>query len=1237
MHQASFGSGSADHIPVLIPILDASHTRNRRTAPLDSVCLPGTRKDVIRDILAWAENSDVPSSQRESDSPSDRSGVPTPSPKKSILWLCGPVGCGKSAIAQTVAEELERRHRLAGSFFFFRGSDDRSKFSRFIVTLATQIALAIPEAEPVIKRAMKLVGVHGVSVVTQLKRLIFDPFLNLRASGTSSNHPSPETPIFLIVIDGFDECDDREDVADLITHAVEFFDRHPDVPLRFLFSSRIEEHIRERIESEQVRTLDLSDYSAEEDIRYMARHTFSLAMKRSRVIRSYGAAWPGEDGIASLVGKAGGSFIFIRTPLDFILGNNRSAIDDGRTPMDRWNEALEMNGSLDSLYHEVLLRARHIPHFSDVIGTITLHSGELAVSDIAFLLGIPAIQGRSSHPPTAVNHSGSWRRRFDARRFQLITPAQRSEYSEFTAFRFLDITLAMGASTVAIPHPRVIALARGHWKHGWEQIPPALDLESAVRRRINHIFVVRDVVSPADFLALVASWCWELLRHEDGLNLISLDSPVKRILHSFPYPYYLPCLTEEGTILRHAVSVLANQKSAPSLAELNRHSDVYPAAEPVPAVHKDVVLRSIISLTSSDNDGDLNEFLFTARRGTPGQRTAYASMTQDELNNGADFAMQAIVRRLPGIETRASSVTCNDSPNGFMQKPNGLAVLDMFDPRISAIGTVAHDCVVNPFIEPAPMPLRRPSRNRHSVTDQTLSIYHSDRNGRSVPLPVPFHHHAPVEDGHDFMFVLTILGLSSVLTPSLAPIERIPDDVLRHIFAHGLPSDGSPATVHPSQAPILFTQVSRRWRRVSTDCGALWTSLKFSHSDRKVAWSTERVRAFSMYAGRSKEAPLSLLLSVTHRTRFITDAPNLVQNLVKPFAPRLTSLALKCISIDHLHDLPQGLFSQLTRLAMAFNPRQLSKFDWASRGPIQAFGEAPSLRKLALKQRKETFEYAGDFDWTQHILLPWRQLTHVLDDDNYYQASNIPTMRRYLELCPDLRYMFASLPEVESDQGSGPPVRAGGLETLAFQSLTGQEWPTLLKYIEFPDLQRIYVTGNALDFESYRAADNTLHTLLGATPHVDTIGLSLPGETLASLLAKLAFPNLITAEGILLNLRTIIIEDPVDLPPDAFNAFLSTRCHCPREHRLRKLVIYFRHEKLLERGKPMLDVVRSFPGLDVEVHVVTLREQQRYLWMDHDPELEDWKEAVEILAGVPRPVDNFVGVRVLDEDEWSLN
>ncbi|TEB09417.1 hypothetical protein FA13DRAFT_1107779 [Coprinellus micaceus] len=44
-----------------------------------------------------------------------------------ILWIYGYAGCGKSAISQAVAEQLAQDGRLAASFFFFRGSGDRSR------------------------------------------------------------------------------------------------------------------------------------------------------------------------------------------------------------------------------------------------------------------------------------------------------------------------------------------------------------------------------------------------------------------------------------------------------------------------------------------------------------------------------------------------------------------------------------------------------------------------------------------------------------------------------------------------------------------------------------------------------------------------------------------------------------------------------------------------------------------------------------------------------------------------------------------------------------------------------------------------------------------------------------------------------------------------------------------------------------------------------------------------------
>jgi predicted alpha/beta-fold hydrolase len=65
-----------------------------------------------------------------------------------IMWIHGYAGCGKSAIAQVIAEDMSSQGRLAGSFFFFRGAGDRSKAARLATTIASQLAASIPATAP---------------------------------------------------------------------------------------------------------------------------------------------------------------------------------------------------------------------------------------------------------------------------------------------------------------------------------------------------------------------------------------------------------------------------------------------------------------------------------------------------------------------------------------------------------------------------------------------------------------------------------------------------------------------------------------------------------------------------------------------------------------------------------------------------------------------------------------------------------------------------------------------------------------------------------------------------------------------------------------------------------------------------------------------------------------------------------------------------------------------------------
>ncbi|TEB27888.1 hypothetical protein FA13DRAFT_1794389 [Coprinellus micaceus] len=370
---------------LLSPVPGASHTRNTMRSPPDSTCLPGTRTQLLTRVMTWVK-SDI-QGQPSSSNGAERGWRDdygyyhlNPPIEKHVVWLCGPVGCGKSAIAQIVAKQAEEDGLLAASFFFFRGMGDRSRIARLADTLACQMAEAVPIMAHHIRDALsKPFALQGASIETQFGRLVYDPLRAGICTGAKRT--------FLIVLDGLDECEDRDEVAEFIDHMLGVFDENPDLPLRFFISSRIEEHIREHIETSQVHVLNLRDHDSDNDITTLVHHTFKVAASRNRVIRSYGK-WPSNDEIKALIRHAKGSFIFIRTLLNFILGME-SKRDEGRTPMERFKLALNMDPGLDGLYEDILKNSRHIPHFQNVVLTLSRLQEPLSISGLARLLDIP--------------------------------------------------------------------------------------------------------------------------------------------------------------------------------------------------------------------------------------------------------------------------------------------------------------------------------------------------------------------------------------------------------------------------------------------------------------------------------------------------------------------------------------------------------------------------------------------------------------------------------------------------------------------------------------------------------------------------------------------------------------------------------------------------------------------------------------------------------------------------------
>ena len=72
-----------------------------------------------------------------------------------IMWVYGPAGAGKSAIAQTIAEMCEEEMILLASFFFSRNDPSRSKVKLPIATIAHQITLNLPDTREAILEAVE--------------------------------------------------------------------------------------------------------------------------------------------------------------------------------------------------------------------------------------------------------------------------------------------------------------------------------------------------------------------------------------------------------------------------------------------------------------------------------------------------------------------------------------------------------------------------------------------------------------------------------------------------------------------------------------------------------------------------------------------------------------------------------------------------------------------------------------------------------------------------------------------------------------------------------------------------------------------------------------------------------------------------------------------------------------------------------------------------------------------------
>jgi len=342
---------------------NARYNSRERESEHASTCQEGTRKAVISQLSAWAKEPD----------------------SRPVCWLEGPAGSGKSTVAQTIAEQCDKDGRLAVSFFFSRGKQDRSDSTRFFPTFAYQLASFFPAVQKPMRDALaKQPSIFSSRLQDQLKELILDPMLSITDS----------IPSVIVVVDGLDECggdDDRLVQEQLVRLLADATDR---LPFHLLFASRPERHIRNIFNSSSIqsktRRIALRDYDARDDVReYLRLRLSKVREDLAEFMQNEPNPWPLEGDLERLVEQSDGLFIYVSTLVKFVGDGNG-------LPQEKLREVTNAHKGVDPLYDQVLTKARECYRFQEVMGAIMFLNRPLTINQLERLLHLESGSVRMS-------------------------------------------------------------------------------------------------------------------------------------------------------------------------------------------------------------------------------------------------------------------------------------------------------------------------------------------------------------------------------------------------------------------------------------------------------------------------------------------------------------------------------------------------------------------------------------------------------------------------------------------------------------------------------------------------------------------------------------------------------------------------------------------------------------------------------------------------------------------------
>ncbi|KAJ3569386.1 hypothetical protein NP233_g5087 [Leucocoprinus birnbaumii] len=331
-------------------------------------CHLGTRKEYINQITGWVLG--------ESEC------------KEPILWMRGPFGIGKSAVAQSAAEALKPMGRLAATLFLSRSNADRDDPLRVFTSLVYQITTLCDQFANIIDARIR----KDLSITTKLLSTQFEELLVIPLSQVDAARNCLEGRV--VIIDGLDECRGTMEQCEII-RIIAASAQNSTTPFRWFITSRPEDPI--------IRTMNTASISS-------VVHRIELPVSRSidheillfltdeftKIRESHGLpdSWPSDEVLSLLVERGAGLWIYVSTIVRFINDENSLCPEDQleivlRYIRDVSNKA-EPNNPLAEMDFFYTLILQRIPSniLKMVRKIVFLHWQVYTAMEITLLLGL---------------------------------------------------------------------------------------------------------------------------------------------------------------------------------------------------------------------------------------------------------------------------------------------------------------------------------------------------------------------------------------------------------------------------------------------------------------------------------------------------------------------------------------------------------------------------------------------------------------------------------------------------------------------------------------------------------------------------------------------------------------------------------------------------------------------------------------------------------------------------------